>query len=69
MRFLALRPDPQAVGASDASVVGMRNTTAGVFVASGVVYGFSITTGSEVLMRTWLSEVGEFRVRSLALAH
>jgi hypothetical protein len=68
VRYLALRPDAQAVGASDASVVGMRNTTAGVFVASGAVYGFSITTGSEVLIRTWLSEVGEFRVRSLEMA-
>lgn len=67
VRFLALRPDAQAVGASDVSVVGQRNSATSVYVASGVVYSLTITTGSEARIQTWLSEVGDFRVRSLAL--
>ena len=65
VRYLLMRPDPDAVGASDASVVGKTNSTPAVFAAGAAIYLVTIRTGSEQLSRTWLSEVGEFSVRSL----
>ncbi len=66
VRYLLMRPDPDAVGASDASVVGKAHSTPAVFAAGAAIYLVTIRTGSEQLSRTWLSEVGEFSVRSLA---
>jgi hypothetical protein len=66
VRFLLMRPDPDAVGSSDASVVGKTNTAPAVFAAGSALYLVTIRTGNEALSRTWLSEVGEFSVRSLS---
>ena len=63
--YMLVRPDAQAVGDSDASVTGQTTTTAAAVVAGGVLYAAAFTTGSEVLVRTWLSEVGSFTVRAV----
>lgn len=65
VRYLALRPDSDAVGDSSGSITGRRHTSTFAVIAGGALYASSFTTGSEVLVTTWLSEVGEFSVRGL----
>jgi hypothetical protein len=61
-RYVVLRPDAQAFGTNDASVVGSRNETPFLLVAGAVAYYGSFVTGSEKLASRWLSETGKFSV-------
>ena len=61
-RFIVLRPDVQAFGTNDASVVGSRNETPFLLVAGAAAYYGSFVTGSEKLASRWLSETGVFSV-------
>ncbi len=65
VRYLLLRPDPQAVGGSDTTIVGQTHTHALIVPAGGGFVGASFTTGSEVLAQTWLSEIGDFAIRAV----
>jgi hypothetical protein len=62
VRLIALVPDATAFGKEDRSTVGrVRTNTVGVPVAGGMIF-WNVTTGDEDLTRTWLSEVGPFRI-------
>jgi hypothetical protein len=61
-RYLVLRPDAKEVGEADESLVGVRNDTPIFIVAGGALYGGSFATGSEVVTKTWMSEVGKLSV-------
>jgi hypothetical protein len=61
-RYLVLRPDAQEVGDADESLVGKRNETLILLVAGGAVYSGTFATGSEVITKTWMSEVGRLSV-------
>ena len=61
-RYIVLRPDTQAFGTNDASVVGSRNETPFLLVAGAAAYYGSFVTGSEKLASRWLSETGVFSV-------
>ena len=62
IRYLLLRPDSDDVGKSESSTFGVSNTMAyAIPVPGGVIYG-SYSSGSEQVLRTWLSEVGSFSI-------
>ncbi len=61
-RYIVLRPDTQAFGTNDVSVVGSRNETPFLLVAGAAAYYGSFVTGSEKLASRWLSETGTFSV-------
>jgi hypothetical protein len=62
VRYLAMRPDRGTVGKTDDSIVGMRNETFIAAVAGSTLYYGNFVTGSEVVARTWHSEVGLLQV-------
>lgn len=61
-RYIVLRPDTQAFGTNDASIVGSRNQTPFLLVAGAAAYYGTFVTGSEKLASRWLSETGIFSV-------
>jgi hypothetical protein len=62
VRYLAMRPDKGTVGKTDDSIVGVRNETLIAAVAGSTLYYGNFVTGSEVVARTWHSEVGLLQV-------
>ena len=63
VRFLALRADTSKVGSADESLVGVTNTTPLVVAAGSSLFFSNFVTGSEVVSRAWLSEVGRLKVQ------
>ena len=63
VRQLALRPDSNIVGQTDKSITGKRIENPFLLVAGSVAFYGTFTTGSEVVARAWLSEVGNIHVR------
>lgn len=60
--LLALVPDATAFGKEDRSTVGQTDIqTIAIPVGAGVVF-WNVLSGSETLTRSWLSEVGLFRI-------
>lgn len=62
VRLIALVPDATAFGKEERSTVGAATTNmVAIPVGAGTVF-WNVTTGDEDLTRTWLSEVGPFRI-------
>jgi hypothetical protein len=62
VRLIALVPDATAFGKEERSTVGAATThMVAIPVGAGTVF-WNVTTGDEELTRTWLSEVGPFRI-------
>jgi hypothetical protein len=62
VRYVVLRPDSQAFGENDASIVGLRNENAFVFVAGSAAFYGNFVTGSEATASRWLGETGKFSI-------
>jgi uncharacterized lipoprotein NlpE involved in copper resistance len=62
VRYVVLRPDSQAFGENDASIVGLRNENAFVFVAGSAAFYGNFVTGSEKTASRWLGETGKFSI-------
>ncbi len=65
VRYLVLRPDPDAVGGKNESISGVAQTFSAVFVSGGTLYAVNSVTRSEAVLRNWLSEIGDFQVRAV----